>query len=96
MDLAESFRNTWIFHILFSREPMPRFCPRAEKYEGPLSPALEGGTDLVPAMYEGGLKIWECSEDLVRYRYRPVVGFRSRPILRRLWDFFSWSRLLRT
>jgi hypothetical protein len=39
---------------------------RAEKYEGALTPALEGGTDLVPAQYEGGLKIWECSEDLVR------------------------------
>jgi len=42
--------------------------PRAKKYEGALTPDLEGGTDLVPAQYgyEGGLKIWECSEDLVR------------------------------
>lgn len=40
---------------------------RENSYEGPLTPALEGGTDLVPAQYEGGLKIWECSEDLVRY-----------------------------
>jgi hypothetical protein len=46
---------------------------RADKYSGPLSPALEGGTDLVPALYEGGLKIWECSEDLVRSDFLPEV-----------------------
>ena len=39
-------------------------------YEGELSPALAAnncGTDLLPGQYEGGLKIWECSEDLVRF-----------------------------
>ena len=39
-------------------------------YEGELSPALATtttATDLVPGQYEGGLKIWECSEDLVSY-----------------------------
>ena len=39
-------------------------------YEGDLSPALatnSSATDLVPGQYEGGLKIWECSEDLVSY-----------------------------
>ncbi len=46
------------------------YC-RAERYEGTLTPAREGGTDLVPAQYEGGLKIWECSEDLVRYGNTP-------------------------
>jgi hypothetical protein len=46
---------------------------RAEKYEGALTPALEGGTDLVPAQYEGGLKIWECSEDLVRYQHTSLL-----------------------
>ena len=39
-------------------------------YEGDLSPALastSSATDLLPGQYEGGLKIWECSEDLVSY-----------------------------
>ena len=36
-------------------------------YEGDLSPALNTNTDLLPGQYEGGLKIWECSEDLVCY-----------------------------
>ena len=38
------------------------------RYKGDLSPAL--GTehsDLVPGTYEGGLKVWECSEDLTRF-----------------------------
>ena len=39
-------------------------------YQGDLSPALAGqdcGSDLLPGQYEGGLKIWECSEDLVNF-----------------------------
>ena len=42
------------------------------RYKGDLSPAL--GTehsDLVPGTYEGGLKVWECSEDLTRF----LLGF---------------------
>ena len=41
-----------------------------EGYQGDLSPALgpkDCGTDLLPGQYEGGLKIWECSEDLVNF-----------------------------
>jgi len=56
---------------------------RAKMYEGALTPALEGGTDLVPAQYEGGLMIWECSEDLVRkvpmfpiYHWRCIIRAR--------------------
>lgn len=28
---------------------------------------IEQSTDIIPAQYEGGLKIWECTFDLVRY-----------------------------
>lgn len=28
---------------------------------------VEGATDLIPGVYEGGLKVWECSQDLVEY-----------------------------
>jgi len=38
-----------------------------QEYEGDLKPALDEKSDLVAGVYEGGLKIWECSEDLVRY-----------------------------
>ena len=42
-------------------------------YEGDLSPALatnKTATDLLPGQYEGGLKIWECSEDLVSFLHQ--------------------------
>ena len=44
------------------------------RYKGDLSPAL--GTehsDLVPGTYEGGLKVWECSEDLARFL---LIGYK--------------------
>eukprot|EP00092_Neocalanus_flemingeri_P033182 GFUD01036088.1.p1 GENE.GFUD01036088.1~~GFUD01036088.1.p1 ORF type:complete len:287 (-),score=81.13 GFUD01036088.1:192-1052(-) len=40
---------------------------KARDYSGDLTPALSNSTDLVPGVYEGGLKIWECSEDLVNW-----------------------------
>jgi len=40
---------------------------KSSLYSGDLTPALEDSTDLVTGVYEGGLKIWECSEDLVRF-----------------------------
>ena len=45
----------------------------ASGYRGALAPALEAGgpTDLLPGTYEGGMKVWECSEDLTRSS--PVV-----------------------
>ena len=42
-------------------------CLSASDYSGELTPALSASTDLVPGVYEGGLKIWECSEDLVHW-----------------------------
>ena len=38
------------------------------RYKGDLSPALgTEDSDLVAGTYEGGLKVWECSEDLTRF-----------------------------
>ena len=42
----------------------------ARDYSGDLTPALSSSTDLVPGVYEGGLKIWECSEDLVHWLHQ--------------------------
>lgn len=32
--------------------------------------ALKCNTDLIPLLYEGGMKIWECSWDLVKYLHK--------------------------
>lgn len=34
---------------------------------GDLARASEAHTDLIPDVYEGGMKLWECSRDLVAY-----------------------------
>lgn len=33
---------------------------------------IEAPSDLVPGVYEGGLKTWECSTDLVDYLYEGI------------------------
>jgi len=43
-------------------------------YSGDLTPALNNSTDLVSGVYEGGLKIWECSEDLVEFLHDNKAG----------------------
>jgi len=51
-------------------------------YKGDLSPAL--GTehsDLVPGTYEGGLKVWECSEDLTRFLYTSPLELAGMKVL---------------
>jgi len=46
-----------------------------------LGPALLQKSDLIPQVYEGGLKIWECSVDLVRFLLSDHVEFRDRKVL---------------
>ena len=38
-----------------------------EKDELPISNVIETQSDLIPLVYEGGLKTWECSFDLLNY-----------------------------
>ena len=44
---------------------------------------LGAPSDLIPHIYEGGLKTWECSTDLVEYldSIQDPEGFRSKHIL---------------
>lgn len=38
-------------------------------------------SDLVPAKYEGGLKVWECSYDLGKYILEDKLEFKDRVVL---------------
>ncbi|KAK9298128.1 hypothetical protein QLX08_008447 [Tetragonisca angustula] len=38
-------------------------------------------SDLIPAKYEGGLKIWECSYDLSQYLFENNVEFQGKFVL---------------
>jgi len=51
-------------------------------YKGDLSPALGSEhSDLVPGTYEGGLKVWECSEDLARFLYTSPLELAGMKVL---------------
>ena len=43
--------------------------------------AAENNTDLIPLVYEGGLKIWECSIDLVEYLLESGMSFQDKRVL---------------
>ena len=42
---------------------------------------LEQNTDLVKNVYEGGLKIWECSHDLVQFLSQTKVPIHDQRVL---------------
>ncbi|KDQ63440.1 hypothetical protein JAAARDRAFT_169261 [Jaapia argillacea MUCL 33604] len=42
---------------------------------------LDAPSDLVPGVYEGGLKTWECSLDIVDYLHSTSLEFRGKRIL---------------
>ncbi|CAL4065763.1 unnamed protein product [Meganyctiphanes norvegica] len=46
-----------------------------------ISPAFKSHTDLVPAIYEGGLKIWECTWDLLKHLDSSNIDFTNCKIL---------------
>lgn len=43
--------------------------------------AAESHSDLIPNVYEGGLKVWECAIDLVRYLHENHVSFEDNKVL---------------
>lgn len=43
--------------------------------------AAENSTDLIPLVYEGGLKIWECSIDLVEYLLESEMSFDGKRVM---------------
>ncbi|KAL5006902.1 hypothetical protein ScPMuIL_015708 [Solemya velum] len=43
--------------------------------------AVQSHSDLVPSVYEGGLKVWECSLDLVQYLHTEKIDMRGKYVL---------------
>ena len=46
-----------------------------------VAPALFGQSDLVAGVYEGGLKIWECSQDLTQFLYDSGLELKGKRVL---------------
>ena len=63
---------------------MSRDCPLPES-ESELAPLVKlsncSHSDLIPGVYEGGLKVWECAFDLVEYLAKSEIQFSSKRVL---------------
>ena len=53
----------------------------AKSADSPLSAGDAQQSDLVPGVYEGGLKVWECSLDLVRFLDEEKIDFSNKHVL---------------
>ncbi|NWX38070.1 MET18 methyltransferase, partial [Notiomystis cincta] len=49
--------------------------------EGIVSKSVSSHSDLIPGVYEGGLKIWECTFDLMDYFSEAEIEFTNRTVL---------------
>jgi predicted nicotinamide N-methyase len=49
--------------------------------ENIVSKSLSSHSDLIPGVYEGGLKIWECTFDLLAYFTKARVKFSGKKVL---------------
>ncbi|EOR00981.1 hypothetical protein E3P92_00410 [Wallemia ichthyophaga] len=65
-------------------QPIPRrdlFDARFQLIEADQEQSIvSGDSDLVPGRYEGGLKTWECSIDLVQYLHESNADFKNKRI----------------
>lgn len=49
--------------------------------EGIVSKSVSSHSDLIPGVYEGGLKIWECTFDLIDYFSEAEIQFTDKTVL---------------
>ncbi|NXM47306.1 MET18 methyltransferase, partial [Gymnorhina tibicen] len=49
--------------------------------EGIMSKSVSSHSDLIPGVYEGGLKIWECTFDLMEYFSEAEIEFTNKTVL---------------
>ncbi|NWW45941.1 MET18 methyltransferase, partial [Pedionomus torquatus] len=49
--------------------------------EGIVSKSVSSHSDLIPGVYEGGLKIWECTFDLIDYLSEAEIPFANKTVL---------------
>ncbi|NXG74409.1 MET18 methyltransferase, partial [Baryphthengus martii] len=56
-------------------------CLDGTDEEGIVTKSVSSHSDLIPGVYEGGLKIWECTFDLIDYLYEAEVQFANKAVL---------------
>ncbi|NXF03349.1 MET18 methyltransferase, partial [Smithornis capensis] len=56
-------------------------CSGDADSEGIVSKSVSSHSDLIPGVYEGGLKIWECTFDLMHYFSEAEIQFTNKTVL---------------
>ncbi|NXK10393.1 MET18 methyltransferase, partial [Herpetotheres cachinnans] len=56
-------------------------CLDGADTEGIVSKSVSSRSDLIPGVYEGGLKIWECTFDLIDYFSEAEIQFTNKTVL---------------
>lgn len=56
-------------------------CSGDADSEGIVSKSVSSHSDLIPGVYEGGLKIWECTFDLMDYFSEAEIEFTNKTVL---------------
>ncbi|KFU99138.1 Histidine protein methyltransferase 1, partial [Tauraco erythrolophus] len=56
-------------------------CLDGTDEEGIVSKSVSSHSDLIPGVYEGGLKIWECTFDLIDYFSEAEIEFTNKTVL---------------
>ncbi|NXF44963.1 MET18 methyltransferase, partial [Oceanites oceanicus] len=58
-----------------------KMCLDGADREGIVSKSISSHSDLIPGVYEGGLKIWECTFDLLDYFSEAEIQFTNKTVL---------------
>ncbi|NXP45939.1 MET18 methyltransferase, partial [Heliornis fulica] len=56
-------------------------CLDGADREGIVSKSVSSHSDLIPGVYEGGLKVWECTFDLIDYLSEAEIQFSNKTVL---------------
>ncbi|NXS98638.1 MET18 methyltransferase, partial [Jacana jacana] len=56
-------------------------CSDEADGEGIVSKSVSSHSDLIPGVYEGGMKIWECTFDLIDYFSEAEIRFTNKTVL---------------
>ncbi|XP_071421962.1 histidine protein methyltransferase 1 homolog [Pithys albifrons albifrons] len=68
-----------LYHVNVSVVEMT--CSGDADSEGIVSKSVSSHSDLIPGVYEGGLKIWECTFDLMNYFSEAKIEFSNKTVL---------------
>ncbi|NWU15006.1 MET18 methyltransferase, partial [Cephalopterus ornatus] len=68
-----------LYHVKVS--VLETMCSGDADSEGIVSKSVSSHSDLIPGVYEGGLKIWECTFDLMDYFSEAGIRFTNKTVL---------------